>query len=370
MKILLIISILWLFISVKSQNFITPQVLTTLPSDLNENSGLVNLDGEIWTHIDNGGKDELYRIDKENGKILRTVKVHNANNVDWEDIASDENYVYIGDIGNNDGSRTNLRVYRISREQLFSSNDVDAEKIEFIYSDQFSFEPNYHNTNFDCEALSCLNSKLYLFTKNWIDKQTSVYELTIEPGISVAQKISTFNIGCLVTGAEIIPHLNTLLLVGYNESGGTYTWVFTSFSGNDFFGGDQTKLIWTSLTQAEGICYAGDLAAYAATEKYAGELDPTLYFIDLSEYMIREEQIVHPEIILRVFDGTLIIETFNGNIYTGVIKFFSVGGMELRDLSFTNKNRIEMPLNFPAGIYIIQCITGDFVFSEKIILTR
>jgi hypothetical protein len=359
-----------LFISANPQNFITPTVLTTLPEALNETSGLLNLNGEIWTHIDNGGKDELYRIDKENGNILRTVKVHNANNVDWEDIASDENYVYIGDFGNNDGSRTNLRVYKISREQLLSSNDVDAEKIEFIYSDQFSFEPNFHNTNFDCEALSCLNNKLYLFTKNWIDKQTSVYELTTETGNSVAQKISTFNIGCLVTGAEIIPYLNTLLLIGYNESGGTYTWVFTNFSGNDFFGADQTKLIWTSLTQAEGICYAGDLAAYAATEKYAGELDPTLYFLDLSEYMIREEQKDHPEIILKLVDGKLIIETFKGNIFTGVIKVFSVGGMELRDLFFTHNNRIEMSFNFPAGIYIIQCITGDFVFSEKIVLTR
>ena len=140
-------------ISVCSQNFITPTVITTLSSELNETSGLINLNGEIWTHTDNGGKTELYLIDISDGSIVRTVDIKDANNVDWEDITFDETYVYIGDFGNNDGSRTNLKVYRIKRQELASSNEVEAKKIEFSYSDQTSFEPSYHNTNLDCEAM-------------------------------------------------------------------------------------------------------------------------------------------------------------------------------------------------------------------------
>jgi hypothetical protein len=33
--------------------------------------------------------------------VLRTVAITNATNVDWEDIAQDASYIYIGDIGNN-----------------------------------------------------------------------------------------------------------------------------------------------------------------------------------------------------------------------------------------------------------------------------
>ncbi len=151
---ILVAFLLIFFQPLKSQNFITPSVVTTLSSTLNETSGLVNLNGEIWTHNDNGGETELYLINLNDGSIIRTVIVHEANNVDWEDIAADETYIYIGDFGNNDGSRTNLKIYRISRSDMASSNDVDAEKIHFSYSDQSSFEPNYHYTNFDCEALT------------------------------------------------------------------------------------------------------------------------------------------------------------------------------------------------------------------------
>jgi hypothetical protein len=368
MKTLLIILSLGLFVLVKSQNFITPTIVTTLASDLNETSGLINLDGEIWTHTDNGGETELYQINLINGNIIRTVKIHNANNVDWEDIACDETYVYIGDFGNNDGSRTNLRVYRVNRADIASSNDVDAEKIHFSYSDQTSFEPNYHYTNFDCEALTCYQDKLYLFTKNWIDNQTKVYELSNEPGTYTAEYLASFEVNCLITGAEMVPALNTLLLIGYNESGGSYTWLFSNFSGADFFGGSNTKLIWTMLTQVEGICYAGNSEAYACSEKFAGVLDPTLYTLDLSGYMTQIDISANPQIQIFTDHSNIVIVAENGKTLKGNLQILTLDGMVLSNQKIENESVTKIPINHSAGIYLARYQEGTFLFTRKLII--
>jgi hypothetical protein len=368
MKILLIILSLVLLGSSKAQNFITPSVLTNLPAELNETSGLVNLDGEIWTHTDNGGQAELYEINLTNGNIIRTVKVHDANNLDWEDIASDETYVYIGDFGNNDGTRTNLKVYRVSRADITSSNDVDADKIHFSYSDQTSFDPNYHYTNFDCEALTCYQENLYLFTKNWIDNKTKVYELPKEPGTYVAEYLTTFDVNCLITGAEMVQPLNTLLLIGYNESGGSYTWVFNDFYGSDFFNGNSTKLIWSMLTQIEGICYAGNTKAYVCSETFGGTLDPTIYSLDLSNYMIELETTAFGPIRIFSAQNTLFVIANEGKSLSGNILITSMNGQLIAKRSIRNKNLISIPLNSPPGIYLIRFDSGNFVFTEKLVI--
>ena len=55
----------------------------------------------------------LYELNVTNGNVSRTVTIQNAANVDWEDICTDDDYIYIGDFGNNSGNRTNLRIYKV-----------------------------------------------------------------------------------------------------------------------------------------------------------------------------------------------------------------------------------------------------------------
>jgi hypothetical protein len=358
---------LGIMISIKSQNFITPSVVATLPASLNETSGLVNLDGEIWTHTDNGGETELYQINLSTGNIIRTVEVHESNNIDWEDSACDETYVYIGDFGNNDGTRTNLKVYRVSRSDIVSSNDVDADKIHFSYSNQTSFEPSYHTTNFDCEALTCYQDKLYLFTKNWIDYQTGVYELSKEPGTHVAEYLGSLDVNCLITGAEMVPALNTLLLTGYNESGGSYTWLLSDFSGDDFFSGSSTKLIWTMLTQVEGICYAGVNKIYSSSEKFGGALDPTLYSLDLSAYMAQIETSAVQIQIFMDFNN-LIVKSETGKSLTGNLQVLTLDGHLLIEKFLRNESTVSIPIHNSTGIYLVRFDTGESVFTRKLII--
>lgn len=364
MRIFLLILNIVICVSVNSQNFVTPTIMTTLPSELNETSGLINLDGEIWTHTDNGGKTELYLIDEADGSIIRTVEIKDANNTDWEDITYDDTYVYIGDFGNNDGSRTNLKVYRIKREDLASSNEVEAKKIEFSYSDQTSFEPSYHNTNFDCEAMISAGNKLFLFTKNWVDNKTNVYKLDNDPGEHTAHYLFSYDVGCLISGAEWHPSQNNLYLIGYNQSGGSYTWIFRDFLGTEFFSGNSVKLIWTSLTQIEGICMADASGIYVSSEKFGGELDPTLYYLNLSDYLNVVQHGLPSSVTVTSTKNRILVQPSDNTLMNGEILVLDLNGKVIyREMIFT-ENYIEIPILI-SGLYIVMFKGEKLIFSVK-----
>ena len=87
--------------------------VTDLNDDLSETSGLLYVDGRIITHNDSQGLNNLYEINKNTGNISRTVTIKGATNVDWEDLCQDGEYIYNGDFGNNKGSRTDLKIYKL-----------------------------------------------------------------------------------------------------------------------------------------------------------------------------------------------------------------------------------------------------------------
>ena len=82
--------------------------LTSLDSTVFESSGLVYLNHRLITHNDSGDEPALYEIDTINGEVLRKVILRGALNRDWEDICADSKYIYVGDFGNNYGSRKDL----------------------------------------------------------------------------------------------------------------------------------------------------------------------------------------------------------------------------------------------------------------------
>ena len=88
-------------------------VVSVLESTVDESSGLLFLGGRLITHNDSGGEASLYEIDPPTGTVIRTVQIQGAANRDWEDIAMDDTYIYIGDFGNNSGTRRDLRIYRV-----------------------------------------------------------------------------------------------------------------------------------------------------------------------------------------------------------------------------------------------------------------
>ena len=60
--------------------------LRTLPSLLDESSGLILYDSLGWSFNDSGNDPVLYGFDLKSGNIVRQVNVEKAVNTDWEDI--------------------------------------------------------------------------------------------------------------------------------------------------------------------------------------------------------------------------------------------------------------------------------------------
>ena len=258
-----------------------------LPKVIKESSGLIKVDNRLWTFNDSGGKAILYQIDERNGQIVKKLKITNARNRDWEDIAYDDTYVYIGDIGNNRGNRKDLKVYKIPRASLRTSKSVRAEVIYFKYSDQKDFRSRPHKNNYDCEAMVAHNGKLYLFSKNWQNQKTRLYELSSHGGKHTAKYISTFDIQGMVTGATINEELDILLLTTYSSLLSVKVWAFTNYSGHNFFNGDKKELNFKSPLQGqiEGVTFTGNYRAYLSSEsfrRYIFSFDASLYQLDFS----------------------------------------------------------------------------------------
>ena len=246
--------------------------VTSLSSELTETSGLAYVDGTLWTHNDSGGEAKLYAVDKATGKVLKTVTISNASNVDWEDLAFNETHLFIGDFGNNNGMRKDLKIYKIKLADLKSKTSVKAEIIEFSYATQTKFTKNA-KTNYDCEAFVVYEDKLYLFSKNHGNEKTDMYVLGMNVGVDVAEKVSSFNTNSLVTGASIDSKNKVLALIGYSESGtnkgSPKTWIFSEFTDVDFFKGKQSKISWgtPAKAQIEGVTHMAKGKLYISAEK-------------------------------------------------------------------------------------------------------
>lgn len=248
-----------------------PPFICELPGSVKETSGLLKFNNKLWTFNDSGGSAVLYAMDTTDAHIVQQITVSNATNVDWEDITMDDQYIYIADIGNNNGTRKDLVVYRILKSSVpvNGNSTVQAASVKFVYEDQQSFQKTKEH-NFDCEAIVATQDSLYLFTKNRADQQCNLYRLPSNPGNHIAKKIDNFNSNGLITGADYDPVHQQLILTGYTQQ--TYVpfvWMLFDFKGRDFFGGNKRRVELLNLitTQIEGVAYSGAYSAYISAEK-------------------------------------------------------------------------------------------------------
>ena len=236
-----VLTLIFLFfglLTIKSQ---TATEITNLQTpDLDENSGLIFYNNNIITFNDSGGEANLYEINASTGNITRTVTITNATNVDWEDITQDASYIYIGDIGNNNGNRTDLKIYKIAKNDYNGSDDIAvAEIISYSYADQLDFTSNPNNTNWDAEGLISYSDQLLIFSKNWVDNRVNVYSIPKTNGTHSALLKSSYNTNGLITSAEISLNENIIYLIGYSSSQAPFMYTIHGIPNNslDIFSG-------------------------------------------------------------------------------------------------------------------------------------
>jgi hypothetical protein len=242
---------------------------TRLDSTVEETSGLIYLDGSIWTFNDSGGEPALYRIDPNNGSVIRKTIISKALNVDWEDIAMDEHYIYVADVGNNYAGRDTVVIFRIDSGELLSgATEMDHAGIITLSYEEELARSNKGRSSLDCEALFAYRDSLYLFSKNWVDASTSVFVIPALPGHYNLKHSIRYEAKMLVTGADINSHTKEVSLVGYRS----YMPVVITYTYDEDpalvdCGGKARIYPLRAGRQVEGICYDNKGSLFISAER-------------------------------------------------------------------------------------------------------
>ena len=288
-------------------------LLTDLSTPLlDECSGLIIINGQLWTHVDNTNA-AIYRIDSSSSSVLQTININATTNADWEDLAVSYDYLFVGDFGNNYGNRTNLHILRIAKNDLITSaTTANADIIHFQYADQTTFIPQLNANSFDCEAFFFYDDSLHLFTKDWVKKITKHYIVPATPGTYTATLVDSFNVNGLITSAAIQSN-GVITLLGYDNTGFApcFIWMLYDYQPGHFFSGNKRMFTLGSaatLGQVEGIDFLGNNYGYISNERFQQlifNVPPQLKSFDLSPYLPSVATVISQQtingIIYKVF---------------------------------------------------------------------
>lgn len=262
-----------------------PLLFKKLDNKFSETSGLTYRDKKVWTIVDEMEENKIYSVDLLNGNAKEVLEAKGVSAVDFEAVTSSETHFYIADIGNNDGNRTDLTIYKIPIPDAYDPvNLVSYETITFNYPEQTDFRKN-SSSNYDAESLIHFGDHLYILTKNHQDLQTVLYEIPDKAGDYDAKIKGIFDTKGLITDAAISPKGDKMVMLGYNKtSDKTYMWVLSQFSGSSFFSGKKVLVDLGPMSiigQVEGIAFHNDNNVFISNEQY-GSVDANIYYLDIS----------------------------------------------------------------------------------------
>lgn len=224
-----------------------------------ESSGLAPAPttGHYFSFGDDGNSPTLYEIDGT-GQLVRTLDVP-ATNRDWESLSRDGsgNY-YIGDCGNNESARRDLKVYKFRPDAPQS-----VGTIAFSYPDQSEFPPKKKQRNFDVEASLWQNGQVWLFTKDRAqDRASKVYTVPEQPGTYTAKLVTTLAISGQVTDAAIRADGRRLVLLGRGE-----LFILDGNTWADILKATPRQVSLEGAGQTEGAVFKDNQTLLISTEK-------------------------------------------------------------------------------------------------------
>ncbi len=264
---------------------VSPITTWSLPDIMVETSGLIFWNQKFWTHNDNSDTN-IYSFDTINISNYQSFPLNSTSNIDWEEISQDSSYIYVGDFGNNaNGNRTNLKILRIEKNSLLTNVPI-IDTINFNYSLQTDYTAiGSNNTNFDCESFIVTQDSIYLFTKEWVSKATTIYSLPKLSGSYVAQARQSYYVDGLITGATFLEDKKLIVLCGYSQVLQPFLFMLYDFESQNFFNGNKRKILLNmSMHQVEGIATEDGITYYVTNEKVGQTVPQQIHKIDLAEY--------------------------------------------------------------------------------------
>lgn len=264
----------------------------TLPDLLEENSGISTSQGTSYLYAinDSGGTATIFSIHLDHKQVEQDITISNAQNVDWEDLASYENNVFVGDFGNNANDRKDQTIYWVENIDQIQpgSYTAFAKTTTFTFEDQKKYPPKKKHHNFDVEAFFVYQSHFYLFTRNRIphkefDGTTKVYKVPMKEGAQTAMLIDEFKTcsdrdDCQITSAAVHHQTGKVVLLSYNK-----VWVLENYTDDHFFSGDIHKIKLEYTSQKESITFKDATTVYISEES-SSKKQGNIYTLDLKKF--------------------------------------------------------------------------------------
>ncbi|WP_020533567.1 hypothetical protein [Flexithrix dorotheae] len=254
--------------------------------ELEEISGIVassHHEGHLWCINDSGNPANLFLIDNK-GKLKGSIDFPDLKNRDWEDIAigpgseNGKNYIYIGDIGDNEGKYEYISVYRFEEPEMnlsetpFSKTIGKIEEIKIRYPDQAR----------DAETLLVdpFSKDLFIISKR--DLNVIVFKLSYPFSffeINTLEKIGILKFP-LATGGDISNDGHEILIRNYTD---VYYWSRekgTSLEEALLTPGYRIENFNSDLEpQGEAICFGSDSKGfYSCSEKLENISQKLFYY--------------------------------------------------------------------------------------------
>lgn len=174
---------------------------------IREASGLVKsrrYPGVFWVHNDSGNAPLLFAV-RRDGSLIREYIVK-APNVDWEDIATDDQgHLYLGDIGNNDGRLPLRTVYRLDEPD---PNRPAVGPLPVTLATHYRFP---RGGRFDAEGLLVDRGRAVVVAKTFDGREAELFALPLDPPAPLLRPALPESLGRLpgftrpVTGADLSP---------------------------------------------------------------------------------------------------------------------------------------------------------------------
>ncbi len=256
----------------------TPEMARVNVNHLDEVSGMApsfHFPGHLWLMEDSGSEPKIDLL-RNDGTYIRKVSFAGANR-DWEDMAigpgpeAGRNYIYIGEIGDNNAVYGDYYIYRFEEPAEGQSTVHTFDTIHFRY-------PN--NESYDAETLMVDPSSrdIYIITKNQLNVR--VYRLPYPQNTSslnVAEFMGAIKYFLIVSG-DISPDGNEILLKAYNA---IYYWkrkpgetLYQVLSRTH-----DLSAPYIIEPQGESVCWDTEARGYyTMSERATGSEAPPLYY--------------------------------------------------------------------------------------------
>jgi hypothetical protein len=243
---------------------------------IKESSGLCRSGRDpnvFWTLNDSGGEPCVFAIDRA-GATRAKVRVRDAANFDWEDLAlgkdeKGEPALFVGDIGDNFQMRPTIQVYQISEPVIVEAGKpVD----ETQSAESQIWRVNYPDGKHNAESLLVhpLTNRLHILTKS-DDGKSALYafpevlqkdksmtlikivDLQFPPLVRAGKRPSD---NCMTTGAGFSSDGRRLVVATYSS---LYEWALPEgMLLEKALQQSPTRIEPQLVSQVEGVCYDAD----------------------------------------------------------------------------------------------------------------